>query len=169
MDALQAILTRRSIRRYTSEPVCEGDVESLLCAAMSAPSSGNGRPWHFVVINRREVLDQIAAFHPSAEVLQGAPLAILVCGNELEEKNPGRWSLDCAAAAENLLLAAHALGLGAVWLAVWPEPIRTQKLVALMELPEGVHPLALIAIGHPAETPLQVDRFNPEHIHNNHW
>ena len=166
---MQAILTRRSVRRYTLEPVSAEDVEALLCAAMSAPSSGNGRPWHFIVINQRDILDQIATFHPSAAVLQAAGLAILVCGNEREEKNPGRWSLDCAAATENLLLAAHARGLGAVWLAVWPEPIRADKLVRLLGLPEGVHPLALVGVGHPAETPPPVDRFNPEHIHQNHW
>lgn len=169
MDALQAIFTRRSVRHFTTQPVDAAQVEILLRAAMSAPSSGNAQPWEFVVIDARAVLDEIAAFHPSAAVVREARLGILVCANLAREKNPGRWMLDCANATHNILLAAHASGLGAVWLAVWPDPQRIEGMTRVMRLPEGIIPMALAAVGHPAETLAPADRFDPQRVHDNHW
>lgn len=169
MDALEAIFTRRSVRHFTSQPVESAQVETLLRAAMSAPSSGNAQPWEFAVIDERAVLDEIAGFHASGAVVQEAQVGILVCGVPAREKNPGRWMMDCANATQNILLAAHAIGLGAVWLGIYPDPRRMEGMIRVMRLPEGVIPVALAAVGHPAETPAPVDRFDPQRVHHNHW
>jgi len=115
MDAIEAILTRRSIRRFRDEPVSDDLIETLLRAAMAAPSAGNQQPWHFVVIRDRETLDTTSTVHPYATMAAEAALAIVVCGDTTLEMHKGFWVQDCAAAIQNLLLAAHASGLGAVW------------------------------------------------------
>ena len=120
MDAMTTIMTRRSIRAYEAEPVSPELVETLLRAAMAAPSAGNQQPWRFVVIAERATLDRLAATSPYAGPLLRASLAVVVCGETLGERHPGYWVEDCSAAMENLLLAAHALGLGAVWLGYHP-------------------------------------------------
>ena len=107
MDVLEAIHTRRSIRAYQDQPVPKELVQQILTAAMYAPSAGNAQPWQFVVINDRKLLQQIPKVHPHAPMAEQAPLAIMVCGDLDMEKYPGNWPLDCAAAVENLLLAAE--------------------------------------------------------------
>jgi nitroreductase len=169
METIQAILTRRSIRRFTPEPVSEADLEALLRAAMSAPSAGNERPWHLVVLDDRALLEAVPRFHPYSQMLREAPLAILVCGDRRLEKHPGFWIQDCSAATQNLLLAAHARGLGAVWLGVHPRPEREAGMRELLQLPEPIVPLALVAVGHPAEQPPPEDRFARERVHRNRW
>lgn len=169
MQALQAILTRRSVRKYTGEPVTERDIQTMLRAAMSAPSAGNQQPWRFVVIDERELLDAITDVHPHSRMLLQAPLAILVCGDLQIAKRADFWVQDCAAATQNLLLAARALDLGAVWLGVHPRQEREKGLRDLLQLPQHVVPLALVAIGHPAVEQMQVDRYNEERIHYNKW
>ena len=114
------VLTRRSIRKYTEEPVADEQVELLLRAAMAAPSAGNQQPWHFVVVRDRERLQAVTVAHPYASMLPGASLAILVCGDTGPKKWPEFWEQDCSAATENLLIEAERLGLGAVWLGVHP-------------------------------------------------
>ena len=169
MDALEALNTRRSIRAFTPRPVSLEIVRELVRAAMHAPSAGNEQPWHFVILTDRELLDKIPDFHPYAGMLAEAPVAVLVCGDPRQEKHPGMWVQDCAAATQNLLLAAHAKGLGAVWVGVHPREDRIEPLRRLMALPEVVIPFALIPIGHPAETPESEDRYRPELIHLNKW
>jgi nitroreductase len=168
MDAIETILTRRSIRHFSSTPISDEEVHTLLKAAMFAPSAGNTQPWHFVVISDRALLDAIPTFHTASSFIKEAPLAILVCADE-DIARPGRWMMDCSAAAENILLAAHALGLGACWIGIQPEAVRIDGILRLIRLPEEVLPLCLIAVGHAlGETPL-VDRFRPERVHHNHW
>ena len=121
MEAYEAILTRRSVRAYTDQPVSEELIHKLLVAAMSAPSAGNGQPWHFGVITERTVLNSLAELLPFGKMLQQAPLAIVVCGETKGQPFDGYWVQDCSAATENLLLAAHTLGLGGVWLGVYPQ------------------------------------------------
>jgi nitroreductase len=169
MDNLQLIRTRRSVRRYTPQPVSQEQVELLLRAAMSAPSAGNCQPWQFVVLDDRQIFEAIMRAHPFSQMLKEAPLAILVCGDQTLERFPGYWVQDCSAATQNLLLAAHALGLGAVWLGIHPRPERISAIRSLVGLPDTVQPLSLVAVGHPAETPPPVDRFLPERVHHNHW
>jgi nitroreductase len=167
MDALEAIRTRRSIRRYEDRAVPEDLVEEVLRAAMMAPSAVNKQPWHFVVIDDRELLLEIPKINPNAAMAAGAPLAILVCG-DLELEHPsGYWVVDCAAAVENLLLAAHALGLGAVWTGVYPRQQRMDGLRRLLGIPEHVMPHTLVVLGYPAEQPPSKDRYRPERVHRN--
>ena len=168
MDTLQAVFSRRTVRQFTADPVSEEDVQLLLKAAMQAPSAGNAQPWHFVVISERALLDQVPTFHTSAAYLPLTPLGILICADDQIAK-PGRWLLDCAAAAENMLLAAHASGLGACWVGIEPVPERIQGFRSLVGLPDAIHPVCMIAVGHPAKIPDAVDRFKPDRIHRNRW
>ena len=168
MDALETIFTRRSIRSFTVQPVQRAEIETLLRAAMQAPSAGSARPWHFIVITDRERLDAIAAEHSSAHMLLEAPLAIMVCA-DLTQSRPDRWIQDCAAATQNLLLAAHALGLGAVWVGVQPVAERIALARRTAALPEMIEPVSIVAIGYPNESPEPVERFMPERIHDQTW
>ncbi|WP_300523852.1 nitroreductase family protein, partial [Aminiphilus sp.] len=129
--AQEVILKRRSIRNYTAEPVTEEQIRALLEAGMSAPSAGNQRPWHFVVITDRAIREEIPRLHPYASMVPRAPVVIAVCADPALERYPGYWPQDCAAATENILLSAEAQGLGAVWLGVHPDEDRMHKLGAL--------------------------------------
>lgn len=164
-----SILKRRSIRKYTDQRVSDDKVEQLLRAGMSAPSAGNGRPWHFIVIDDKEILSEIPKFHPYSNMLKEASHAIVVCGNKGEEKFEGYWVQDCSAATENILLMAEELGLGAVWLGVYPEKERVMQVQALLHMPNNVVPLSIVSIGYPAETKESINRFYPEKIHKNKW
>jgi len=169
MDAMAAILTRRSVRSYSSRTV-EGDqVTTLLKAAMAAPSAGNQQPWQFVIIDDRSVLDAIPEYHEYSAMLKQAPVAVAICGDLRLETIKGMWVQDCSAATQNLLLAAHATGLGAVWLGIYPHEERVERTKDLLGLPDEVIPLAIVAVGHPAETPPPADRFNESRIHRNTW
>ena len=167
MDALEAIFTRRSIRAYTSEPVSEEDLKAILEAAMNAPSASNRQPWHFIVVDDRSKLDAIMEVHPYSDMLAQAPLAIVVCGDT--KVSSSYWQQDCSAATENILLAARALGLGTVWLGVYPREDRVRGISRLFQLPAHVKPLAVIAVGHPAEEKGRVDRWQEEKVHRNRW
>jgi nitroreductase len=167
MEALEAILSRRSIRQYRSDLVPEEIITDILKAAMNAPSATNKQPWHFVIITSRETLDIIPEFHPYASMLRQAPVAIAVCGDTKEQ--PDFWVQDCSAASQNILLAAHAKGLGAVWLAVYPREQRVQELQNILNLPVHIVPMSLIAIGYPAENKSPANRFDRSKIHLNQW
>ncbi len=169
MEALEAIRTRRSVRRYQDKPVPEELVNQILAAAMSAPSACNAQPWHFVVITDRKTLEAVPQINPYAAMAAGAPLAILVCGDVDLELSAGYWVVDCAAAVENFLLAAHVLGLGAVWTGVYPRQQRLDGFRRLLNLPEHVVPHSLIVLGYPAEQPASEDRFRPDRIHHDGW
>lgn len=171
MEALQCILTRRSIRRYTSAPITAAQMDVLLRAAMQAPSAVNRQPWHFVVVDDRDTLLRCTHILPNGQMLAEAPAAILVCGDMemAHPPSPGYLLQDCSAAIQNILLAAHASGLGAVWLGVYPREERVRQVRAQFELPEHVIPVGMIALGHPGEQPQPEDRFNLERIHRNRW
>ena len=169
MEAMDAILSRRSIRKYTAASISESMIDELLKAAMSAPSSGNQQPWHFVVVNDRSILDEIPKFHPYSQMLAEAPLAIVVCGDLRLEKNKGMWVQDCSAATENILIAAEAKGLGAVWLGVYPREGRIAGVRKLPALPEHIIPLCIVSVGYPAEEKPPANRYDPSRIHYNQW
>jgi nitroreductase len=169
MDALEVIFSRRSVRLYTSKPVSRQALHEILRAAMSAPSAGNERPWHFIVLTDRAILDEIPKFHPYSAMLKYAQAAILVCGDLTLERHAGYWVLDCAAATQNMLLAAHAKGLGAVWCGVYPTEDRVQNLRQLLKLPEHVVPFSLVPLGFPAEVKETPDRFEGSRVHENKW
>jgi nitroreductase len=170
MDAMQALFSRRSIRKYTSAAVGEEALKTVLEAAMSAPSAGNQQPWHFVIIDDRRILDQVPSIHPHSLMCREAPVAVLVCGDPTLERHAGYWVQDCAAATENLLVAVHAGGLGGVWVGVHPREDRVIGLRRLLDIPEHVIPFALVPIGHPAEQkPPRPDRYNDIRLHRNRW
>ncbi len=169
MDAIQAVMTRRSIRSYKQEDVSEDMVQKLLQAAMNAPSAGNEQPWHLVVIRERRILDAVPAFHPYSKMLKQAALGIAVCGDLSLEVYKGFWVQDCSAATQNMLIAAHGLGLGAVWLGIHPFEERITGMKRILSLPEHVIPLSLVSIGWPAEQKSPVMRYKPERVHYDKW
>lgn len=169
MDVLEAIRTRRSIRKFQDKPVPRELVRIMLEAAMFAPSARNAQPWQFVVIEDRNMLSAYGRKHPNAEMAQQAPLGILVCGDKRLELSPGYWPVDCAAAVQNLLLAAHAVGLGAVWTGVYPREDRMETLRQMCNLPPEVMPHSLILIGYPGESPAMPERFRPDRVHCNRF
>lgn len=169
MEVLEAISTRRSIRQFTDQPVEEEKIEMLLRAAMQAPSAHNKQPWHFLIINDRNLLNQIADFHPYAKMLYKAHLALAVCGDLGLESNDRYLALNCAAATQNILLAAHGLNLGAVWVAVYPREERIKKIKLLLELPLHIIPISLVAVGYPQKRIDPEDRYDPKKVHINRW
>jgi len=169
MELFEALLNRRSVRAFTAAPVGEDAVATLLEAAMHAPSAGNQRPWHFLVIRDRKILDAIPGVHPYAAMVGQAPVAILVCGGTQGLRHPDYWEQDCAAATQNLMLAAHGLGLGSVWVGLHPRASRVEALRSLLPLPEGIIPFALIPVGQPNEPLEKAERYQPERIHHDRW
>jgi nitroreductase len=170
METLEAILTRRSIREYTSQAVPDELVQELLAAAMQAPSAGNQQPWHFIVVTDRKQMHALADALPFGKMLHHAPLGIVVCVDLELEKYPGFWVQDCSAATQNLLLAAHAQGLGAVWLGVYPVEERVVSVKQVLELPGQVVPLCIVALGYPVTRPeLPARRYDETRLHHNHW
>lgn len=169
MNIFEAVHHRRSIRKYTDAPVSDETVETLLKAAMSAPSAGNAQPWQFVVITDREILNRVPDVHPYAAMAKQAPVGILICGDLRLEKYPGNWVADCSAATQNLLLAAHASGLGAVWTGVYPQQDRIEGFRKLLGLPDQVIPLAFVPVGYPDQRLMPEDRFRKDRIHRNGW
>ncbi len=169
MDTLTAIFTRRSVRRYILKPIPDADVQTILKAGMQAPSAHNERPWHFVVLTDRQILAEIPTFHDSALMLPDAAVAILICGEPARQVRPGRWMQDCAAATENMLLAAHAIGYGAVWLGIYPQEGRVNGIRRLIGLPLEIEPFSIVSIGYPVDTIPAIDRFDPARVRQNHW
>jgi nitroreductase len=169
MDTLEAIHTRRSIRKYRDKPVPAELIRELLAAAMSAPSAANEQPWHFVVVTDREILDRIPSINPYAAMAKNAVVAVLVCADLKLEKFPGNWVLDCAAAVQNLLLAAHAKGLGAVWTGIYPDNDRMAGFAHLFKLPENILPHTLVPLGYPAQKLPREDRYKEDRIHYGCW
>ncbi len=170
-DKFQFLLGRRSIRVYAPGDVAEADITRLLQAAMAAPSAVAKDPWRFVVVRNKETLSAIAAALPNGGMLAAAPLGIIVCG-DLDAAHDRQLSYllqDCSASVENLLLCAHALGLGACWLGVHPREDRVRKLKEILALPPSVIPVAGIAIGRPGETKEPRTRFNPACVHWERW
>ena len=170
--AINNIMTRTSIRQYTNEPVSKADIETMLRAGMAAPTAVNRQPWHFVVINSKEKLAELAGDNPRGGMLKKAPLAIVVCGNmdkALSGQGRGFWVQDCSAATENILLAANAIGLGAVWTGLYPDENRAGAVAKVLKLPETYIPLCTIVIGHPAELPTPKDKWKPENVSYNEF
>ena len=166
---MDPVLSRRSIREYKDQPVSDETVHTLLKAAMVAPSAGDERPWHFVVIHDRQIKEKIPEILRFAPMAPDAPVAILVCGDENLQKHHGFWVQDCAAATEYILIEAQQLGLGAVWLGVYPVEGRVQGFRRLLDIPEHVIPFALVLVGHPAEHKKPADRYDDSRVHTNGW
>jgi nitroreductase len=166
---MNVIYQRRSIRKYTDEPIPREKLLEFVKAGMNAPSAGNQQPWQFILITDRSVLRQIPEIHPHALMLKEAPAAICVCGDPTLEKHKGFWVQDCAAATENILLEIAGQGYGGVWLGVYPVEDRVRSLRNLLGIPESVIPLSLIAVGRPAEFIPPKSIFLPERVRYERW
>ena len=169
MEVIEAILTRRSIRKYTTQDVPDEQVNILLNAAMHAPSAVNKQPWHFIVFRDRAISEKTAEFHPNSYMLKNASLGILVCFDKNLQHDKGYGELDCSAATQNILLAAHGMGLGAVWIGVFPREKRMASVHSLFNLPGNIVPFSLIALGYPDEKKHFTGRFREERIHYETW
>jgi nitroreductase len=168
---LSVLYGRRSIREYEAKPVGDELVTLLLSAAMAAPSACGKDPWHFVVVRQKTMLGAISAVLPSGKMLASAALGIVVCG-DLGAAHASELSYllqDCSAAIENLLVAAHALGLGACWLGVHPRQARVEALTKLLALPDRILPISCIAIGWPSEQKSPRTRYQASHVHDETW
>lgn len=166
---MKTIFKRRSIRKFKNEPLQEEEISLLLKAAMAAPTANNLREWHFVVIDKRELLDQLSEAHPYAKMLKTATAAIAVCGDLSIQTTPGYIVVDCAAATQNILLAATSLNIGSVWLGIYPREQRMKAIGNLLGLPEHILPVSLVALGYPDEKKPVNNSWFPEKIHFNKW
>lgn len=167
---LDNIATRTSIRDYDGRPVEKEKIEKMLRAAMAAPTAMNRQPWHFVVVDQRATLDMLSEANPHAKMIKKAPLVIVVCGDmnkTIEGGGRDFWIQDVSAATENLLLAAHAMGLGAVWTGAYPSEERSQAISKALSLPDNIIPLNMVVIGYPAEHPQPKDKWKEENISYN--
>ena len=169
MEAMEAILGRRSIRKYSDKPVTDAELKRLLEAGMAAPSAHNRQPWHFIVVTNRATLLEIPKFHNYSKMLEQAALAIIVCGDSELDGGTGFWVQDCSAATQNILLAANATGLGAVWLGVYPNENLVKGLRDLLHIPEKVTPLCIISVGHPMEQKPPGNHYREDRVHLGKW
>jgi nitroreductase len=159
---LDLIKKRRSIRKYTDEPVSDTDVNALLEAAMAAPSADNLQPWEFVVVREEGLCHQLAETHPWSRMCAGAPVVFVVCGHE---RRSGHWVEDTSAATENLLLAAAGLGLGAVWVGVYPQSGYEKHVRNVLGIPQQLRILCLVPVGHPAESKPARTQYDERKVH----
>lgn len=168
---IENIMTRASVRQFTDRAISKDTLETIVKAGMAAPTAVNKQPWDFVVVTDRPVLDSLMAHHPHAN-LETATAAIIVCGNmekAMEGDGQAYWIQDCSAATENILLAAHSLGLGAVWCGVYPMQDRIVPVREALGLPSYVTPLNIITMGFPAQEPQPKDKWNPANVHYQQW
>ncbi|WP_315082073.1 nitroreductase family protein [uncultured Clostridium sp.] len=166
---MDAILNRKSIRKYKDINVSDEIVQELLKAGMAAPSAGNEQPWEFIVLRDKEIMRKITEVHPYSKMLLNTDVAIIICGDESKEIFEGLWVQDCSAATENILVAAEDKGLGAVWLGVYPIADRVDAIKELLNLPSSVIPLSIVPVGYPDEEREPADRFNKTRIHYDKW
>ena len=166
-QTLGTIFNRKSVRKYTERPVEKEKLETLVRAGMAAPSSKDRRPWEFVIVTDRDLLDKMGDGLPLARMLKETKQAIIVCGDTVKSENA--WQLDCSAAAQNILLAAESMGLGAVWTAAYPYPERMKIIQDALQLPEHILPLTVIPLGYPTGIEKPKDKYNKKQIHYNGW
>lgn len=167
---VNTILTRSSVRTYTDDAVEKEKITLLLKAGMAAPSAVDRRPWHFVVVTDKAQLAALAKANPNASFAEVAPLAIVVCGDMNKAlKGGGRefWVQDCSAATENILIAAHALGLGAVWTGNYPNTQRSEAVARVLSLPAHLVPLNTIVIGYPRGDIKVKDKYTEDNVSYN--
>jgi len=167
---LEIINSRRSVRQWKNEQVSEEHIQKILEAAMNAPSAGNEQPWYFIVVKDKDLLVKASSINLYGSFVKNAPVAILICADLRLERFKGYWVQDCSAAAQNLLLAAHSLGLGAVWTSIYPIEDRIKGCRQLFNLPEEIIPLTLIPIGYPLTAAGErKSRFDVSRVRQNSW
>jgi nitroreductase len=170
MNTIKAIMTRRSIRKFTAEPVSDQQIKTILEAAMNAPSAGDGRPWHFIVVRDREKLNALAEkIDEGNDLFKQAQAAVLIVADPKKEGFPGFYPQDCSCAAQNIYLVAHDLGLGTVWIATWEVPPRVNGIRSILGVPESLMPFAIFPLGHPAEHLEAEYRYDESLVHYDYW
>lgn len=169
MDAYNCIITRRSIRKYKNDKIDNETINLLLKAASHAPTANNYQEWHFLVITENKILIGLSKIHPHGIMLANAQIAILICADNNVQPIEGYQAIDCAAATQNILLASHSLGLGAVWLGIYPREERIKLIKNFFNLPENINPISLISIGYPNEEKRPKERILKEKVHYNKW
>ena len=170
--AYMNILNRVSVRRYADKPVTSEQVSAILHAAMSAPSGVNKQPWEFVVVDDQKLLARLAEALPYAKMTAHAPVAIVVCGNKgrfLDGVDDSLWEQDLSAASENILLSAHAIGLGGVWTCIYPHEERIAPVRTILNIPDSLVPFNLIPVGYPENGHAPMDKWHPDHVHQNRF
>jgi len=170
-DTLSVIHSRKSVRNFTGDAVTQSDIDILLRAAMAAPSAVNCQPWEFITITDRKTLDALGDALPYAKMIYKAGAAIVVCGvPEQAHKNMNEYAvIDSSLASQNILLAAEAMGLGAIWTAAYPYPERMNSVRTILNIPANIIPLNVIPIGHPTGEDTPKEKFNPGKIHKEQW
>lgn len=169
MDTFECIFTRRSIRKFTDQDISEADVTHILRAAMAAPTAGNAQTWDFIVVRQQQMREAITTCTPYAGMAPSAPVCIVVCADTSREKYKHYWVQDCAAAMQNILLAARAKGIGSVWLGIHPVEERVRALKKIFFMPEHVMPLGIAVLGYPAQPFTEQDRFDAAKVHSETW
>ncbi len=165
---IKHILNRRSVRKFKEHEISKEIITELLKAAMNAPSACNQQCWHFIIVEAREVLNELSTIHSGYHTIANTPTAIVVCGEPGKAILPSFWEHDCAAATENILIAAEALGLGAIWQGVNPAAREEAALVSkYLKLPDQIKPFSIVSLGYRAENVGFQDKFNPDKIHFN--
>ncbi|MDD2190322.1 MAG: nitroreductase family protein [Eubacteriales bacterium] len=166
---LSTIFKRRSIRKYLDKPVESDKIKTILRAAMYAPSADNTRPWHFIVVHDRSIIAEFQRIQEWANMLSEAPVLIVVCGDLDKPHDEVYYLEDCAAATQNMLLAAYELQLGTCWLGIVPKSKCAEDLKKLFNLPDRIEPYCGVAVGYPAQTRETRERYNESLIHTNTW
>jgi nitroreductase len=166
---MDPVLSRRSIRKFTKEPLTKEDTEAILTAAMAAPTANNTRSWQFVWIEDRKLLDSVPSIHPYSRMINQAPAAVLVCADTGAEGREGYWAQNCSAATQNILIAATQRGLGSVWLGVYPNEDRMRGMRDLFKVPDGFVPFSLVVLGRPAERKDAYQGYDRDRVHHDHW
>ncbi|OFX73759.1 MAG: NADH dehydrogenase [Bacteroidetes bacterium GWE2_29_8] len=169
METLNAIFKRRSIRKYKECEVAQESIDTILKAGMQAPTARNLQPWHFIVINKKEILHELSIIHPHGKMLKEAAFAILVCGDKSIDETESYLIQDCSAATQNMLLVAYDIGIASVWLGVHPRKDRLNGIIDYFKLPYNIIPISLISFGISNEQKAGENRYNPERIKYNKW
>lgn len=165
MEVIEALLTRRSIRRYLDQPVSDEHIATILKAGLAAPSAHNRRPYQFVVVKDKEVKLALGKTTIYGKMLPEAPVIIVVLGNTEVQKHHDLLLNDCSAATENILLAVHGLGLGAVWVGILNHFGMVNLVSKALKLPEHILPIAMIPIGYPNEVRPERNQDDTDKIH----
>lgn len=169
MEIFEAIFNRRSVRKYTPQKIEDRDIEKIIEAGMFAPSAVNKQPWHFLVFREHTTIEAINEVHPNSKMLRNASAGILICFDKTLQHDEGFGPVDCSAATQNMLLAAHGFGFGACWIGIYPREKRIETLHNLFNLPEHVIPFAVISVGYPNEVIERPERFKADRIHYEKW
>lgn len=169
MNILDAICTRRSIRSFTGELISEEQLKIILKAGFQAPSAHNRQPREYIIIREEDILEKIPTFHPYTKMLPKAKCGIVVCGNKEKQSEIGFLALDSAASIQNMLLAAHGLGLGGVWCGLYPIPELMEPISELLGLPEHIIPISMVVVGVKSKDSEPINRYNEDNIRYDKW